>query len=47
MLLKNVIEQAKSRPGEIAIMDDRRALSFGRLRHGSNGSNLMAGYLDK
>ena len=44
MLLEKVIEQGKSRPGEIAIIDDRRTLTFGQLRH---GSNLMAGHLDK
>ena len=44
MLLEKVIVQGKSRPKEIAIIDDRRTLTFGQLRH---GSNLMAGYLDK
>ncbi len=44
MLLEKVIEQGKSRPGEIAIIDDRRTLTFGQLRH---GSNLMAGHIDK
>jgi len=44
MLLEKVIEQGKSRPGEIAMIDDRRTLTFGQLRH---GSNIMAGYLDK
>ena len=44
MLLEKVIKQGKSRPGEIAIIDDRRTLTFGQLRH---GSNLMAGHLDK
>ena len=44
MLLEKVIKQGKSRPGEMAIIDDRRTLTFGQLRH---GSNLMAGYLDK
>ncbi len=44
MLLEKVIEQGKARPGEMAIVDDRRTLTFGQLRH---GSNLMAGHLDK
>ena len=44
MLLEKVIEQGKSRPHDIAIIDDRRTLSFSQLRH---GSNLMAGHLDK
>ncbi len=44
MLLEEVIELGKSRPGEIAIIDDRRTLTFGQLRH---GGNLMAGHLDK
>lgn len=44
MLLEKVMEQGKSRPREIAIIDDRRTVTFGQLRH---GSNLMAGHLDK
>jgi len=32
MLLEKVIEQGKSRPGEMAIIDDRRTLTFGQLR---------------
>ncbi|MGC9260110.1 MAG: class I adenylate-forming enzyme family protein [Phycisphaerae bacterium] len=44
MLLEQVIEIGKSRPREIAMIDDRRTLTFGQLRH---GSNLMAGHLDK
>jgi long-chain acyl-CoA synthetase len=44
MLLEKVIEQGKSRPGDVAIMDDRRTLTFGQLRH---GSNLMAGHINK
>ncbi len=32
MLLEKVIKQGKSRPGEMAIIDDRRTLTFGQLR---------------
>ncbi len=44
MLLEKVIEQGKTRPNDIAIIDDRRTLTFGQLRH---AANIMAGHLEK
>ncbi len=44
MLLEKIIELGKARPHDIAMIDDRRTLTFGQLRY---GANMMAGHLNK
>src|SRR5271170_3854859 len=43
MLLEKVIEQGRIHGNQIAIVDDRRSITFRQLRH---GSNIMAGHVD-